>query len=223
MPDKSKLKSHIKKNSYLVPILADVYIERKEIKRALKICQSFLKKHPDSAIGHFIIAKAMIEEGNVEMGIEHLKRVIEIDNGFLQAYYKLFDIGKSYLTTEAIKKLYEKILEINPFDKIAKKELENIAKAKSTLQKETTKEGCLTFNEATEGTSTEGSSKKIELKIPIPTFTLVEVLKQQKLYDQALQVISLLENRPKDTAKAKKIREEIEKLKAEENSEMNKG
>lgn len=221
MSEKSKLESYIRKNknSYLTPILADRYIEEKKIKQALKICKNFLKKHPESTIGHFITAKAVIKKGNFEIGVEHLKKVIEIDPGFLEAYYKLIDVGKSYLSTEEIKKLHKKILELNPFDKISKKELENTSETKDASQEELAKEKSLSFS--TES-AIEGSDEKIELKIPIPTFTLVEVLKQQKLYDQALQVIFLLESKTKDVAKAKKVREEIERLKAEQNSKTNK-
>ena len=59
---------------------------------------------------------------------------------------------------------------------------------------------------------------RIELKIPIPTLTLVEVLKKQKLYDQALDVLNILEKKSKNVEKVKKVREKIVQLKAEENN-----
>lgn len=66
------------------------------------------------------------------------------------------------------------------------------------------------------GKPEEGFSEKPqELEVPIPTFTLVEILMKQKLYDQALEVLKVLEKRRKDLERVKKYREEILRLKEE--------
>ena len=67
-----------------------------------------------------------------------------------------------------------------------------------------------------EGVSDEVEQGKVELKIPVPTFTLVEVFKKQKLYDEALQLLDVLEKRSKDQEKIAKVRQEIEELKLNE-------
>ena len=60
------------------------------------------------------------------------------------------------------------------------------------------------------------NSERVELKIPIPTLTLVEVLKKQGLYDQALQVLNVLEAKSKDVERVQSMRAEIMDLKARE-------
>jgi hypothetical protein len=63
--------------------------------------------------------------------------------------------------------------------------------------------------------SRESTSGKIELKIPVPTFTLVEVFKKQKLYNEALQLLDVLEKRSKNKDKIEKERQELLRLKME--------
>jgi tetratricopeptide (TPR) repeat protein len=80
-----------------------------------------------------------------------------------------------------------------------------IPEFKSTLKKEA---------EAQPG---EESREKINLNIPIPTLTFVEVLKKQKLYDQALEILDILEKRSSDKEKIIQQKEEIIQLKAQDN------
>lgn len=63
----------------------------------------------------------------------------------------------------------------------------------------------------------EPQKEKINLNIPIPTLTFVEVLKKQKLYDQALEILDILEERSADKDKIIQQKEEIIRLKAEDN------
>jgi len=64
--------------------------------------------------------------------------------------------------------------------------------------------------------SKNNNEEKIELKIPIPTMTFVEVLKKQALYDQALEILDMLEKRAHDKEKISQQKEEIYKLKAQD-------
>lgn len=67
------------------------------------------------------------------------------------------------------------------------------------------------------GTSSDGANE-ITIKFPIPTWTLVEVLKKQGLYPQALEIITMIETKTKkaeDLEKAQQMRQEIEKLMTE--------
>ena len=61
--------------------------------------------------------------------------------------------------------------------------------------------------------SKDDQKDKINLNIPIPTMTFVEVLKKQKLYDQALEILDLLETRSADKTKIIQQKEEIIQLK----------
>ncbi len=73
--------------------------------------------------------------------------------------------------------------------------------------------------EVTEESSKGAEQGRMELKIPVPTFTLVEVFKKQKLYDEALQLLDILEKRSKNQEKIAKVRQEIEELKIKEDLE----
>jgi len=64
--------------------------------------------------------------------------------------------------------------------------------------------------------SKDSSDGKVELKIPVPTFTLVEVFKKQKLYDEALQLLDVLTKKSKNQTRIEKERDEILRLKMEE-------
>lgn len=61
------------------------------------------------------------------------------------------------------------------------------------------------------------AKEKVNLNIPIPTLTFVEVLKKQKLYDQALEILEILEERSSDKDKIIQQKEEIIRLKVEDN------
>ena len=90
---------------------------------------------------------------------------------------------------------------------------------KSTTVKKTTvtrKKSSRKIDENIISFNSRGSiNGKIELKIPIPTFTLVEVFKKQKLYNEALQLLDVLEKRSKNKDKIEKERQEILRLKME--------
>jgi tetratricopeptide (TPR) repeat protein len=73
--------------------------------------------------------------------------------------------------------------------------------------------------EVTEESSKGAEQGRMELKIPVPTFTLVEVFKKQKLYDEALQLLDILEKRSKNQEKIAKVRQEIEELKLKDDLE----
>jgi tetratricopeptide (TPR) repeat protein len=51
-----------------------------------------------------------------------------------------------------------------------------------------------------------------DLRVPVPTITLAKVLKKQKLYEQALQILNMMEERSKDLEKVRQLREEILQL-----------
>lgn len=70
--------------------------------------------------------------------------------------------------------------------------------------------------EVMEEYSKEVEQGKVEIKIPVPTFTLVEVFKKQRLYDEALQLLDVLEKRSKDQEKIALARQEIQELKLKE-------
>jgi len=117
-------------NSYLFPLLAWYHFEDQDLAKAVACCETAIRTHPNSAQAHYIMALAAEKTGNVEIAIEHLKSVIEIDNGFLQAFYKLIEWGHTQLSSELLKYCLERIAVLNPLDK---KNLERLKSVPATI------------------------------------------------------------------------------------------
>ncbi|MBL7135967.1 MAG: hypothetical protein ISS81_05155 [Candidatus Marinimicrobia bacterium] len=126
--NKTSLQAYIDNNagSLLFSLLGDYRLQDNEAEEAIEACRSGLTKYPNSALGHYIWALAAIKMDNIGMGVEHLKTTIQLDRGFLQAYYKLTEIGKGVLDLETLKKCYERIFQLNPFDSHAEEQVETI-------------------------------------------------------------------------------------------------
>ena len=124
LQNKSELEIYIESRggTKLSPILADLYLQKNLVDDAVALCQKIITEDPGSPYGYYLIALAEIKSGDVADAIEHLKQTIELDYGFLDAYYLLIEIGRDQLSPGAIKACYEKIIELNPFDDDAKTE-----------------------------------------------------------------------------------------------------
>ncbi len=98
-------------------------------------------------------------------------------------------------------------------------ESEIIEQAKISPKVESKKETKVQKKEnkkAKSGRAIDKENEKVELNIPIPTLTFVEVLKKQKLFDQALRILEILEEKSADKSRIEKARAEIIQLKAQE-------
>lgn len=365
--NKTDLEAYLEANtdSKLRLILADMYLQENDPERADAICRQEITRNPRYPVAYYLLATVELKSNETADAIEHLKQTIALDSGFLEAYYKLIEIGHSILSPEVLESYYLKIAELNPLDENARREVQKIAdkaaaavpeppvepetaqpepaetapapqiseeeahlghiepepeiksaenltrenikepgepetapqstggapstiaemfnklksKPLSEVQKEDwtlpvieekkldekkdesddlkSQEPALPQAEANVPAETKTSSKKtskktpvqtsktksktaspkskrsgkndqdsadsdesgptkVELKIPVPTFTLVEVFKKQKLYDEALQLLDVLEKRSKNKEKIARARAEILQLKIDE-------
>ncbi|HCK98614.1 MAG TPA: hypothetical protein DHW42_00715 [Candidatus Marinimicrobia bacterium] len=346
-------------DSKLRLILADMYLQENELEQADAICRQEITRNPRYPVAYYLLALAEVKSNETADAIEHLKQTVALDSGFLEAYYKLIEIGHSILSPGVLESYYLKIAELNPMDENARREVQKIAdvtaaavpeppvatdlaqpetaekapepelpeapspqiseeeahlgslepeqenlepetapqstgSAPSTLTemfnklkskplaevqkedwtlpvieekkpdekkaepdelkppepvspqtpvngpaepqaspKKTSKKKPAQKSKAKSKTappknkrsgkngldpadSDEFNPTKIELKIPVPTFTLVEVFKKQKLYDEALQLLDVLEKRSKNKEKITQARAEILQLKIDE-------
>jgi tetratricopeptide (TPR) repeat protein len=356
LQNKSDLEAYLETNtdSKLRLMLADMYLQENDLEQAGAICRQEITRNPRYPVAYYLLAMAEVKSNETTDAIEHLKQTIALDSGFLEAYYKLIEIGHSILSPEVLESYYLKIAELNPMDENARREVQKIADktaaavpeqpvetdlaqpetaekapekelteapspqiseeeahlgpiepepesapqstggAPSTLtemfsklkskplaevQKEdwtlpvieekkpdkkkdepdelkpsepdslkdeanvpaepevsrkktskknptqTSKTKSRTTspkskrsgkNDQDSADSDESGPTKVELKIPVPTFTLVEVFKKQKLYDEALQLLDVLEKRSKNKEKIARARAEILQLKIDE-------
>ena len=116
--ERATLQQHITNtpDSYLRPLLAALYLEDQDCQAAIELCRQDLAIHPFSTIGHYIWALAALAMNDLNQAAIHLRAIIQIDGKFLQAYYKLTELGGDYLTQAELKYCYEKICDLNPYD-----------------------------------------------------------------------------------------------------------
>lgn len=116
--DQATLQQYIDNSpeSYLMPLLATLYLTDNEYPAAIDLCRQDLTIHPYSAIGHFIWALTAEAMNDIDQVVVHLQSAVQADAYFLQAYYKLIEHGQGYLTPQQQKQYYERICHLNPFD-----------------------------------------------------------------------------------------------------------
>ncbi|MFH1213669.1 MAG: hypothetical protein V1681_06250 [Candidatus Neomarinimicrobiota bacterium] len=103
-------------DTYLMPLQAALSLADGEYQAAIDLCRRDLTIHPYSAIGHFIWALTAQAMNDIDEAVAHLQSTIAADSYFLQAYYKLIELGQGYLNPYQLKHYYEQICRINPFD-----------------------------------------------------------------------------------------------------------
>ena len=120
--DKSDLESYLESHdgSKLGPILAEIYLQEDRIDDMINLCQQEITKDPKSPYGYYLLALAEIKSNEIANAIEHLKQTVSLDSGFLEAYYKLVEIGRDTLSPGALKTCYVRIAELNPLDENAR-------------------------------------------------------------------------------------------------------
>ena len=129
LQNRTDLELHIESHegSKLRPILADLNLQNDMVDDTVAHCQKIITEDPGSPYGYYLIALAEIRSGEIADAIEHLKQTMDLDNGFLDAYYLLMEIGKDKLSPGVMKACYEKIVELNPYDDNARTEAGRIS------------------------------------------------------------------------------------------------
>src|SRR6056297_112546 len=200
-----KLLKYVTKKEYKTPLyalLADKFLQSGELVKSEEVCSKGQKYFPDDAYGKFVEAKINKSQGNTEKFLKNLQECIELDTGFVQAYYELISAGQDSLSSDELAHYYQKLQKNNfadneflkkysslsdeQIDKTGEKNLKFRSLESSEGKPET--QTRLRINRKTRDDNEEASDR-IDLKIPIPTMTFVEVLMKQELYDQALEVL----------------------------------
>ena len=187
------------------PILAECYMNEGDLVRAKQVCNIGLNHDKYNAIGKIILAKiAMIEE-KPTIAEKWLKQAINIDAGNFLALRILirieFILNRKHQT---ILQYINMILRFLPNDMEAnewlkKISLKNIIKKNDVANKNITKKTI----------KTSPNPEKYEISHTMATFTMLDVLKKQKSYQQALFVLDALEFKKNDLPRIKKERKFI--------------
>ena len=188
-------------DTILFPVLADIYLNQEDYRRARKVCNIGLGYHENDAAGRFVLAKVEKAEGNLKDAEKELKHVLKYSPDNIDAAIMYCEIqtvlgrSPSRLLTS-----WKKVLALDPSNQIAR---EFIAKVESP--KVENKKNKTTSKKASKRSMPKKVTKKVNentdslnVSVRLATFTLVNVLKNQALFYQALEVLDLLEQKGED-------------------------
>lgn len=202
-------------DTILFPVLADIYLNQEDYRRARKVCNIGLGYHENDAAGRFVLAKVEKAEGNLKDAEKELKHVLKYGPDNIDAAIMYCEIqtvlgrSPSRLLTS-----WKKVLALDPSNQIAR---EFIAKVESP--KVENKKNKTTSKKASKRSTSKKVTKKVNentdslnVSVRLATFTLVNVLKNQALFYQALEVLDLLEQKGEDPDMIRLERDSVKAL-----------
>lgn len=222
LTNKKGLEHHFAENfdTPIFPVLADLYFNESDMKRARKVCDIGLNHHPDSIEGRYILAKIELVDNNMTQAEKHLKIINEHPELHILAMKLLIEVqdelGRSVKTIHPI---VESILNLLPGDIECLSWLKN--NQDELLKPEPPDHFGLKNMDKTEGaTEPDTIPESIGINRRIATLTLARVFKVQNNYQQAMDVLDIVEEKGGNTDEIEKERNEIQELlKEQENSE----
>jgi tetratricopeptide (TPR) repeat protein len=204
-------------DTVLFPVLADLYLRGKDLVRARKVCEIGLEYHPDQVDGLFVLANVAWEEGNLPEAEQLLKRVVESGVPHLQARKMLAavqtELGRSQNTVAAT---WKKVLELEPDNETALEFVRQAEKSRKKKPRRKTKpqqKATPPPGPAAPSVPVVGESgANLSISPRLATFTLVTVLRNQGLYQQALEILDILEEKGEDPERIARERERLREL-----------
>ena len=196
-------------DTILFPVLADIYLDKDDLKRARKVCEIGLKHHKNDSAGLYILAQVDKLEGNLKIAEKTLEKLLLYTPDHLDAALALCEIqtvlGRA---TNRLLKSWKHVLFIDPDNKTAYDFIkkvqggDNKPKNKQKKQYKTkNKPAVLKEKNVSQNIKSDSTLQKSEFQDPLKvsprlaTFTLVSVLKNQGLFSQALEVLDVLEEK----------------------------
>ncbi len=196
-------------DTILFPVLADMYLEQDDLKRARKVCNIGLKHHKNNSAGLFILAQVEKAEGNYKETEKSLERILLYTHDHLAAAEMLCEIqtvlGRA---SNRLLKSWKHVLSLNPDHKTAQNFISKVEgaditpKSKTSLKPQRTttvtpiqkEKPPVIKNPVVPPVSIE-PKEPLKVSSRLATFTLVAVLKNQGLFEQALEVLDALEEK----------------------------
>jgi len=203
-------------DTILFPVLADIYFIQEDYRRARKVCNIGLGYHENDAAGRFVLAQVEKAEGNLKESEKELKHSLKYSPDNIQAAIMLCEIqtvlgrSPSRLLTS-----WKKVLALDSSNQTAKEFIEKVeSDNKDKTQKK--KPSKKTITKPAE------SGDTLNVSVRLATFTLVNVLKNQALFYQALEVLDLLEQKGEDPDMIRLERDGVKALIKSSEKENNK-
>ena len=201
-------------DTVLFPVLADIYLSQEDYRRARKVCNIGLGYHENDASGRFVLAQVEKADGNLKEAEKEIKHALKYSPDNIQAAVMLCEIqtvlgrSPSRLLTS-----WKKVLDLDPSNQTAKEFIQKVdseSKDKSQQKKLPTKKAKKSVAKTTKKLSQSGEALNVSVRLA--TFTLVNVLKNQALFYQALEVLDLLEQKGEDPDMIRLERDAVKSL-----------
>ncbi|SVB56327.1 uncharacterized protein METZ01_LOCUS209181 [marine metagenome] len=187
--------------SPLFPLLAEIYLSEGDIIRAKKVCEVGLEHNSNNTDGKFIFARISIGEEKYTQAEKWLKQVVNENPAHFKGLRMLINLEiKLKRSHKTIQNYINRLLQFLPHDSDCIKWIDRLH---SPI------ENAVSLKEKVEGFSIEsvklGASENINhfelikaktysVDKSMATFTMVQVLKLQKHYNQAIAVLDVLES-----------------------------
>ena len=208
-------------DTVLFPVLAEIYQDKGEYDRAKRVCEIGLEHHPNSIDGQFILSQAELGLGNLSAAEKWMKKVLtqipDHKNAATSLPMVQEQLNRSPTTLKTSWKRAQKVDPGNQFAKDFLSDKKTKTKPKPKKKKEK-KPSVSTIphipkkDKSKKPLPKDLSVEGVAISPRLATMTLVNVLKGQGLYHQALEVLDILEEKGEDK---KRIDGERKAIKAE--------
>ncbi|MBA64762.1 MAG: hypothetical protein CMG55_03070 [Candidatus Marinimicrobia bacterium] len=201
-------------DTILFPVLADIYLNQEDYRRARKVCNIGLGYHENDAAGRFVLAQIEKAEGNLKEAEKQLKHVIKYSPDNIRAaimyceIQTVLDRSPSRLLTS-----WKRVLTLDPLNQTAKEFIEKVeSRSDEKKQKKKSPKSKSKKSLAKPNKNSSETSESLNVSVRLATFTLVNVLKNQALFYQALEVLDLLEQKGEDPDMIRLERDAVKEL-----------
>jgi tetratricopeptide (TPR) repeat protein len=208
-------------DTVLFPVLAEIYQDKGEYDRAKRVCEIGLEHHPNSIDGQFILSQAELGLGNLTGAEKWIKKVLTQIPDHKNAATSLPMVQEQLdRSPTTLKTSWKRAQEVDPDNQFAKDFLsEKKTKPKPKPKKKKEKKASVSTiphipikDKSKKPLPKDLSVEGVAISPRLATMTLVNVLKGQGLYHQALEVLDILEEKGEDK---KRIAEERKAIKSE--------
>ena len=205
--DIKKLETIFSENfsSPLYSVLAEEYLKQKDFDRAYTVCKIGLENHPGDIVGEYILSKLYLLKGEISQSKALLNNLLDKFPIHLNARRLIIEILKKEKENNG--RLAHHIKEFQKYFP----ELSTISSSDKSNKSIDSDDSLSAEQESQIKEKPNKKKKDFSIKKNMATFTLVDILVGQKHYNQALDVLSLLEKEGKSQSKIDKKRATINK------------
>ena len=190
------------------PILSEMYLRDKDYTRAEKVCTLGLEHNPDNINGYYILSKVYVYNNKLDDAEKLLKILLKKNPLHINALRLIIELQQQLKKSKKNQLNYlNQLLDIFPNDDKIKQQIINLDNSYFDNQKNKIKK-----EPTTNITANVDSEVNFTVKPNMATLTFVEILKQQRHYNQALHVLNIIEQQSGSNKKIQKIRTEIKKI-----------